>query len=148
MTYDRLYDSCKHVGRYSIEMYRICHNLRMIRDFSGGPLVGSLPPNARNMGSILVWENSTCHGAAEPLCHNDGIWVHMPPQLLKPVCPRACALQDKKPTQSNSSSYCLLDPREPVHSNLDPMQPKMIKNDSIIKQSKALMSNSIKERNK
>jgi len=44
----------------------------MIQDFPGGPLVESLPANARNVGSILVWENSTCHGAAEPLCHNDG----------------------------------------------------------------------------
>lgn len=38
----------------------------MIQDFPGGPLVGSLPANAGNVGSILVWENSTCHGQLSP----------------------------------------------------------------------------------
>ena len=43
----------------------------------------------------LIWEDSTCHGASKPVCHNYwacalepgscSYWAHMP-QVLKPVC--------------------------------------------------------------
>ena len=37
------------------------------RDFSGGPVVESLPGNARHTGSISTLEDSTCWGAAMPV---------------------------------------------------------------------------------
>ena len=126
MTYNRLYDSCKHVTRYSLKMYRICHNLTMIQDFPGGPLVGSLPANAGNTGSILAWNNSTCHAAAEPLCHSDGTWA--PERTCHndwSLCaPRPVLSKIRSPHRATrvATACCT---REPVHSNEDPMQPKM-----------------------
>ena len=56
----------------------------------------------------LVQQDSTCCGAAKPVCHNYwtcalepsgcNYWAHMP-QVLKAVHPRACALQQEKPPQ-------------------------------------------------
>ena len=47
----------------------------------------------------LVWEDSTCRGVTKPcvpqlLNRCSKAWE---PQLLKPVSPRACAQQHKKP---------------------------------------------------
>ena len=59
----------------------------------------------------LVWEDPTCRGAAKPVRHNywacalepvrHNYWAHVP-QLLKPACPSACALQQEKPPQGES----------------------------------------------
>ena len=56
----------------------------------------------------LVGEDPTCRGATKPVRHNywacaleptsHNYWAHVP-QLLKPVCPRARAPQQKKPPQ-------------------------------------------------
>ena len=53
----------------------------------------------------LVWEYPTCLGVTKPVYHNYwasilkpthcNYWAHEP-QLLKPTCPRACALQEEK----------------------------------------------------
>ena len=59
----------------------------------------------------LVWEDPTCHGATKPVHHNyeasalepvsHNYWAHVL-QLLKPVHPRACALQQEKSPQSEA----------------------------------------------
>ena len=51
---------------------------------TGGPVVGALPCNAGDTGSIpLVWEDPTCSGATKPMRHN--YWAQ---ELLLPqsVC--------------------------------------------------------------
>ena len=60
----------------------------------------------------LVWEAPTCHGAAKPVRHNywayalepvsHNYWAHAP-QLLKPACLRACALQLLSPRALGST---------------------------------------------
>ena len=61
-----------------------CHQLKVcVESFPGGLVVGSPPANAGDMGSILVWENSTCWEAIKPMCHN--YWSPCSPQLEK-VC--------------------------------------------------------------
>ena len=42
----------------------------------------------------LVWEDSIHGGATKPVCRD--YWAHMPP-LLKAVCPKASAPQEKPP---------------------------------------------------
>ena len=39
-------------------------------DFSGGPVVGSPPANAKHTSLILVQEDPTCQGGTKPVCHN------------------------------------------------------------------------------
>ena len=39
-------------------------------DFPGAPMVKTLPANAGDTGSILIWEDSTCHRAAKLVQHN------------------------------------------------------------------------------
>ena len=49
----------------------------------------------------LIWEDPTCHRATkptEPVLGSCSYWAHAP-QLLKPACLRACALQQEKPKQ-------------------------------------------------
>ena len=63
-------------------------------DFPGGRVDKNPPTNSEDTGSILVWEDSTCHRAAQE------------PQLLS-LCaaataahvPRACVMQEEKPPQ-------------------------------------------------
>ena len=43
---------------------------------------------------FLIWEDTTCHGATETMSHNYRAHVL---QLLEPVRPRACALQQEEP---------------------------------------------------
>ena len=38
--------------------------------FPGGAVVESLPANAGDTGSSLVWEDPTCRGATGPVSHN------------------------------------------------------------------------------
>ena len=76
-------------------------------DFPGGLVVKNPPANAGAQVQSLVQEVSTCHGATKPV-HN--YW--------------ACALgpllfRNEKPVHCNQ--------KEPVHSNEDPVQPKLIK---------------------
>ena len=56
----------------------------------------------------LIQEELPCHRATKPMYHNYwasaleprsyNYWAHVP-QLLKPECPRACVLQQEKPSQ-------------------------------------------------
>ena len=39
----------------------------------------------------LVWEGPTCHGTTKPVPHNYQSYML---QLLKPICPRACAIRE------------------------------------------------------
>ena len=78
----------------------------LISDFPGGAVVKDLPTNAGDKGSIpspgrshMLWSNQ----------------AHVP-QRLKPVCPRAYALQQEKPLLAAT--------RESLSSNEDPVQPK------------------------
>ena len=48
----------------------ICDLKEGNKDFPGGPLVKNLPANAGDTGSSLIQEDSTCHGATKPVCHN------------------------------------------------------------------------------
>ena len=75
----------------------------------------------------LVREDSTYHGAAKPVCHNrwastlgpsgHKYWARVL-QLLKPMCPRAHALQPRvTPTCNNW--------RKPACSNEDSEQPQI-----------------------
>ena len=57
-------------------------------DFLGGPVVKNPLANAGDMGSIPVWEDSTCRG---------GNWAHVP-QLLR-LHSRAYVLPREKPPQ-------------------------------------------------
>ena len=69
-----------------------------ICDFPGSTMAKNLPANARDMGSILVREDPTCHGATKPMHHNywacalepasHNCWACVP-QLLKPVRPES-----------------------------------------------------------
>ena len=63
----------------------------------------------------LVREDPTCRRATKPVCHNYRACALEPtghncwacePQLLKPTCPRAHALQLLKPVLHNKRSHC------------------------------------------
>ena len=56
-----------------------------IEGFPGGPAVKNPPANAGNTGSILVWEDPTCHGTTKLINHNYGS-----------LCSRAQELQQLK----------------------------------------------------
>ena len=58
-----------------------------MRDFLGGPVVGNLPANAEDTGSVPGWV-----GFHMP----QGNWAHVS-QIRKPTHPRACAPQEKPP---------------------------------------------------
>ena len=88
----------------------------------------------------LVWEDSTCHHAAKPACHNYwacalepencNYWIIVP-QLLKSVYPRVHALQQEKTLQCEAQGLQLQSrPRslqlgKSQHSNEHPAQPKI-----------------------
>ena len=38
--------------------------------FPGSSEVKNPPANAGDVGSVLIQEDPTCHGAAKPVCHN------------------------------------------------------------------------------
>ena len=79
----------------------------------------------------LVWEDPTCCGATKPVHHNYwacalepgncSYWAQVP-QLLKPACPRACTLQQKKPPHWEA---CTTQLEKSLHNNQDPAQPKI-----------------------
>ena len=88
----------------------------------------------------LSQEDPTWHRAAKPECHNYracalepvsySYWAHAP-QLRKPVCPRARALQYEKPLQWEAhapqleSGPCLSQLEKSPHNNKDSVQPKV-----------------------
>ena len=88
----------------------------------------------------LVQEDSTCHWAPKPVCHNYwacalepgscNYWAHMQ-QLSKPTCPRAHALQQERQKQWEAhipqleSSSWSLQLQKSLHGNEDPKQPKI-----------------------
>ena len=114
--------------------------MRLKQWMRASSVVENLPANAGDMGSIPAQEDSTCHGATKPVCHNYctcalepgncSYWAHMP-QLLKPTCPRAHAPQQKKhhnekPMHCSEEEPLLTETREkPTCRNKDPAQPKI-----------------------
>ena len=64
------------------------------RDFPGGAVVKNPPANAGVQS--LVWEDPTCCGANEPVCHN--YWSPRA-ATTEALVPRAHALQQEKPPQ-------------------------------------------------
>ena len=99
------------------------------------------------MVRFLVWEDPMCHRAAKPMHHNHwacalepgsrSYWAHMP-QLLKPVCPRAHALQKGRPPQWEARAPQVAhspqspQPQKSPRSSEDPVQPQMKKHLFII----------------
>ena len=64
--------------------------------------IGIHPPVQETWVQSLIREDPTCCGATQAVCPNyGGCWCSRAwePKLLKPVCPRACALQQEKPPQ-------------------------------------------------
>ena len=110
--------------------------------FPGGSVVKTPPANVRNTSLIPDLGRSTCLGATKPVSHicwacalgpgNQKYWVHIL-QLLKPVGPRDCALQQERLPQWEvlppqlESSPCLLQLEKSLHRNEDPAQPQMSK---------------------
>ena len=89
----------------------------------------------------LILEDPTLHRTVKPKCHNywacaldpgsHNYWCHML-QILKPVHPRACVLQEKLPQWEGlapqfESSPCSLQVEKSPHSNEDPAKPKVNK---------------------
>ena len=81
----------------------------------------------------MVQEDPTCCRAAKPMCHNYWACTLAPgncnywaqkPQLLKPACPRACALQQEKPPHWEAHISQL---EKSLPNNQDPAQPKINK---------------------
>ena len=71
----------------------------------------------------LIREDSTCFGATKPVCHKYLVHVW---QVVKPVCPTACTLQQKKPPQWEARTLqwgeALTDHwRRPARSNKNPV---------------------------
>ena len=85
-------------------------------------------------------EDPTCHRTTKLMCPNhwacvlkprsQNYWAHML-QLLKPICPRTCALQQDKPLQWEAripqleSSSCFQQLEKSPRNNEDPAQPKI-----------------------
>ena len=69
---------------------------RWLQGFTGGPVVKSLPANARDMHSIPGLGGSQCLWATKPMCHN---YWDQALELKLPEHPRACAPPPEKPPQ-------------------------------------------------
>ena len=69
-------------------------------DFPGGLLVKNPPAHTQGTQvDPLLQEDAKCWGSAKTVCHNCGAWRArgaQVPQLLKPMSPRASALQQEK----------------------------------------------------
>ena len=89
----------------------------------------------------LVQKDATCCGAAKPVCHSYWTCALEPsscnyrahtPQILKPVHPRAYALQQKKPPQWEACAPqwrvapARCNERKPAGSNENPVMNKLI----------------------
>ena len=103
-------------------------------------VVENLPADAGDTGSVSAQEDSTYHGATQPVCRNYWAWALEPgncsfwahsPELPKPTCPRAHAPQQNKPPQWEAHALqwrgpLLTETREkPTFGNKDPAQPKI-----------------------
>ena len=81
-----------------------------LRGFPDDPAVKNLPANTGDTNQFNLWSGKTAHvvGWLRPVNHNYWVrflepaqcnyWAHME-QLPKPVHPRACTLQQKKPSE-------------------------------------------------
>ena len=79
-----------------ITIHCLLSNVRKVlfHNFLGSTVIKNLPANACRH-RFDPWEDSTCHGATEPMSHN--YWARVL-QLLKPE-PRDYILQQEKPVQ-------------------------------------------------
>ena len=93
------------------------------QDLPGVPVVGSLPANAGDMGSVPGPER--VHMPRSNQAH--GPQLQSP--LLKPVCPRARTMQQEKSPQREAqaprrrTAPTFRNERKPACSNKDPAQP-------------------------
>ena len=101
---DSLYDSIMMVAcHYSfIQMPRMYNTRSEPEGFPGGSVVRNPPTNSGNTGLIpgargfrTTQSNWACGPQLSILCSRA-----QEPQLLKPVCPRTCALQQEKSMRS------------------------------------------------
>ena len=101
----------------------------------GGSVVKNSPANAGDMDLIPVQEDHSRHGVTKLVSHqllSLGSRAGQS-QLLKLVCPRACAPQEEKPSQYKAhtlqleSSPCSQRLEKSWCSNEDPAQPKINK---------------------
>ena len=53
-----------------IKVLNLLISKELTRDFPGGAVDGNPSANAGDMVQSLVWEDSTCCGATEPVCRN------------------------------------------------------------------------------
>ena len=72
-----------------------------IVNFPGGSMVKISLSMVETEIPSLIWEDSACQGATKPVHHSYWAGVHEP-QPLKPMCLRACALQQEKRLQSEA----------------------------------------------
>ena len=109
--------------------------------FPGGPVVKNLPANAGDRLDPWSWRIPHAAEQLRPFVtttettlgpRSRSYWAHVL-QLLKPMCPRACAPQQGKPqqweacTQQLESNSRSLQKEKSPHSNEDLAQPKMHK---------------------
>ena len=110
----------------------LCHNLQS-RSFSRPSLVaqwlGVCLPMQGTRVRALVWEDPTCRGAAEPVCHNywactlepasHSCWAHVPrllkPKDLGPVLHRR-SHRSERPAHSNGERPPLAAARESLRT--------------------------------
>ena len=57
-------------GTCFLVLWDFTYNLETQRDLSGDTVDEIPPANVGNMNRSLIWEDSTCHGAAKPMCYN------------------------------------------------------------------------------
>ena len=108
--------------------------------FPGGSVIKNLAANTGATGSTpgpgrshMSRSNRACEPQLLSLCSRAGepLLLSHVPQLLKPECPRACALKQEKPPQREThtpqpeSSPCGPQLEKSSHSNKDPAQPKV-----------------------
>ena len=81
-------------------------NIKLRKGLSCGTVDENLSTNAGDRSSVLVWEESTRHGATKPVPWN---WP-------KPLSPRAAALKPacREPVLHNKRSHCS---GKPAHCN-------------------------------
>ena len=85
----------------------------------------------------LVWKDLTCHRAAKPFCHNHwacalepgnhSSWAHVQ-RLLKPVCPRARAPEEKQTAGSLHSAPAEQSLLATLETSLQQHRPRTAKN--------------------
>ena len=58
--------------------------------FPGDSVVKNLPPVQETWVPSLIWEDSTCHGAPKPVCHNYWVFIYSGTATTEAhVCPGA-----------------------------------------------------------